>query len=101
MSLTRRSFAGFVGTFWLMFGGCGSVVLAAAFPQVGIGLLAVSLAFGLTVLTMAYAIGHISGWHRAVPRGAGRRMVFQVRQAVLETPMSLKPGTVTQRAAKT
>lgn len=52
-----------IGTFWLVFGGCGSAVLAAAFPQVGIGLLGVSLAFGLTVLTMAYAIGHISGCH--------------------------------------
>jgi aquaporin Z len=52
-----------VGTFWLVLGGCGSAVLAAAFPQVGIGLLGVSLAFGLTVLTMAYAIGHISGCH--------------------------------------
>ena len=50
-----------LGTFWLVFGGCGSAVLAAAFPGVGIGLLGVSLAFGLTVLTMAYAIGHISG----------------------------------------
>lgn len=52
-----------MGTFWLVFGGCGSAVLAAAFPQVGIGLLGVSFAFGLTVLTMAYAIGHISGCH--------------------------------------
>ena len=52
-----------IGTFWLTFGGCGSAVIAAAFPQVGIGLLGVSLAFGLTVLTMAYAIGHISGCH--------------------------------------
>jgi aquaporin Z len=52
-----------LGTFWLVFGGCGSAVLAAAFPDVGIGLLGVSLAFGLTVLTMAYAIGHISGCH--------------------------------------
>lgn len=52
-----------LGTFWLVFGGCGSAVLAAAFPQVGIGLLGVSFAFGLTVLTMAYAIGHISGCH--------------------------------------
>ncbi|MEN8198282.1 MAG: aquaporin Z, partial [Pseudomonadota bacterium] len=51
------------GTFWLVLGGCGSAVLAAAFPEVGIGLLGVSLAFGLTVLTMAYAIGHISGCH--------------------------------------
>ena len=55
--------AEFLGTFWLVLGGCGSAVLAAAFPEVGIGLLGVSLAFGLTVLTMAYAIGHISGCH--------------------------------------
>ena len=55
--------AEFVGTFWLVLGGCGSAVLAAAFPDVGIGLLGVSLAFGLTVVTMAYAIGHISGCH--------------------------------------
>ena len=63
MSLQKRSFAEFLGTFWLVFGGCGSAVLAAAFPNVGIGLLGVSLAFGLTVLTMAFAIGHISGCH--------------------------------------
>lgn len=56
-------FAEFLGTFWLVLGGCGSAVLAAAFPNVGIGLLGVALAFGLTVLTMAYAIGHISGCH--------------------------------------
>jgi aquaporin Z len=55
--------AEFIGTFWLVLGGCGSAVLAAAFPDVGIGLLGVSFAFGLTVLTMAYAIGHISGCH--------------------------------------
>jgi aquaporin Z len=55
--------AEFIGTFWLVLGGCGSAVLAAAFPQVGIGLLGVSLAFGLTVLTMAFAVGHISGCH--------------------------------------
>jgi aquaporin Z len=55
--------AEFLGTFWLVLGGCGSAVLAAAFPDVGIGLLGVSLAFGLTVLTMAFAIGHISGCH--------------------------------------
>jgi aquaporin Z len=55
--------AEFVGTFWLVLGGCGSAVLAAAFPNVGIGLLGVSLAFGLTVMTMAFAIGHISGCH--------------------------------------
>ena len=59
----NKYFAEFVGTFWLVLGGCGSAVLAAAFPEVGIGLLGVSLAFGLTVLTMAFAIGHISGCH--------------------------------------
>jgi len=63
MSLVNRIAAEFLGTFWLVLGGCGSAVLAAAFPEVGIGLLGVSLAFGLTVLTMAYAIGHISGCH--------------------------------------
>jgi aquaporin Z len=59
----KKYVAEFVGTFWLVLGGCGSAVLAAAFPDVGIGLLGVALAFGLTVLTMAYAIGHISGCH--------------------------------------
>jgi len=63
MSLNKRTFAEFLGTFWLVFGGCGSAVLAASFPDVGIGLLGVSFAFGLSVLTMAYAIGHISGCH--------------------------------------
>ena len=63
MSLTKRLSAEFIGTLWLVLGGCGAAVLAAAFPNVGIGLLGVSLAFGLTVLTMAFAIGHISGCH--------------------------------------
>src|SRR5437764_3872203 len=63
MSLSRRCVAEFIGTFWLVFGGCGSAVLAAAFPNLGIGFVGVALAFGLTVLTMAYAIGHISGCH--------------------------------------
>ena len=63
MPMAQRLGAEFLGTFWLVFGGCGSAVLAAAFPEVGIGLLGVSLAFGLTVLTMAYAVGHISGGH--------------------------------------
>lgn len=63
MSLSKRMIAELLGTCWLVFGGCGAAVFAAAFPQVGIGLLGVSLAFGLTVLTMAYAIGHISGCH--------------------------------------
>jgi aquaporin Z len=63
MSLSKRAVAEFFGTFWLVFGGCGSAVLAAAFPQLGIGFAGVALAFGLTVLTMAFAIGHISGCH--------------------------------------
>ena len=63
MPISKKLAAEFIGTFWLVLGGCGSAVLAAAFPDVGIGLAGVSLAFGLTVLTMAYAIGHISGCH--------------------------------------
>ncbi len=63
MGLSKKLGAEFIGTFWLVLGGCGSAVLAASFPNVGIGLLGVSLAFGLTVLTMAFAIGHISGCH--------------------------------------
>ncbi|HKO61234.1 MAG TPA: aquaporin Z [Pyrinomonadaceae bacterium] len=62
-SLMQKASAEFLGTLWLVLGGCGSAVLAAAFPQVGIGLLGVSLAFGLSVLTMAYAVGHVSGGH--------------------------------------
>jgi len=63
VSLSRRSVAEFIGTFWLVFGGCGAAVLAAAFPGLGIGFVGVALAFGLTLLTMAFAIGHISGCH--------------------------------------
>lgn len=63
MSLTKRSLAELIGTFWLVLGGCGSAVLAAGIPELGLGYLGVSLAFGLTVVTMAYAIGHISGCH--------------------------------------
>jgi len=63
MSLGKRAMAEFFGTFWLVFGGCGAAVLDAAFPNLGIGFLGVALAFGLTVLTMAFAIGHISGCH--------------------------------------
>ena len=64
MTLKKRMLAECVGTFWLVLGGCGSAVLAAAFPGLGIGFAGVALAFGLTLLTMAYAIGHISGWVR-------------------------------------
>jgi len=63
MPISKRLAAEFIGTFWLVLGGCGSAVLAAAFPQLGIGFAGVALAFGLTVLTMAFAIGHISGCH--------------------------------------
>ena len=63
MNNIQRGIAEFIGTFWLVLGGCGSAVISAAFPEVGIGLLGVSLAFGLTVVTMAFAIGHISGCH--------------------------------------
>jgi aquaporin Z len=63
MPLSKRAIAEFIGTFWLVFGGCGSAVLAAGFPNLGIGFLGVAFAFGLTVMTMAFAIGHISGCH--------------------------------------
>src|SRR5262245_27270213 len=111
MPLTNRLAAEFIGTFWLVLGGCGSAVLAAAFPNVGIGLLGVSLAFGLTVLTMAYGIGHISGCHLnpAVTAGliAGGRfkaseapayVIAQVAGALaaafLIKSVALNPGTL-------
>jgi len=112
MDKSRRLGAEFFGTFWLTFGGCGSAVLAAAYPTLGIGFLGVALAFGLTVLTMAYAVGHISGGHfnPAVTVGlwAGKRcatgdvipyIVAQVIGAIVAAAMlywiaSGKPGWV-------
>src|SRR5512137_2194893 len=90
MPLWKRSFAELFGTFWLVFGGCGSAVLSAAFPSVGIGWLGVSLAFGLTVVTMAYAVGHISGGHfnPAVSFGLWMGKRFEARE--------LAPYIVTQ-----
>jgi aquaporin Z len=110
MSLGKKAAAEFIGTFWLVFGGCGSAVLAAAFPQLGIGFLGVALAFGLTVLTMAYAIGHISGCHLnpavSVGLAVGKRFPAQelpayiiaqvlgavIASAVLYVIASGKPG---------
>ncbi len=94
--MRRRLTAEFIGTFWLVFGGCGAAVFAAAFPQLGIGFTGVSFAFGLTVLTMAYAVGHISGGHfnpavtlglwaagRCANKHVGPYMVVQVVGAVV------------------
>jgi aquaporin Z len=87
--LSSRLGAEFLGTFWLVFGGCGTAVLAAAFPDVGVGLLGVSLAFGLSVLTMAYAVGHVSGGHfnPAVTIGlaVGRRFPWKDAPAYIVT----------------
>jgi len=112
MNLGKRCLAEFFGTFWLVFGGCGSAVLAAAYPSLGIGFAGVALAFGLTVLTMAFAIGHISGCHLnpAVTAGlvAGKRfpakeflpyVVLQVVGAIVASGVlhmiaSGKPGFV-------
>ena len=84
MSLSKKVAAEFLGTFWLVLGGCGSAVLAAAFPNLGIGFVGVALAFGLTVLTMAFAIGHISGCHLnpAVSVGLWIGKRFSVRDLI-------------------
>ncbi|MBV8066796.1 MAG: aquaporin Z [Candidatus Eremiobacteraeota bacterium] len=117
MALSRRATAEFIGTFWLVFGGCGSAVLAAGFPQLGIGFAGVALAFGLTLLTMAYTIGPISGCHinPAVTFGLCLAKRFPARDvipyaiaqvlgaiaaaAVLYAVASGKPGFVTGQFA--
>ena len=113
MSLSKRSAAEFIGTFWLVLGGCGSAVLAAGLPDVGIAYAGVALAFGLTVLTMAFAIGHISGCHLnpAVTLGlmiAGRiekaavpaYMVAQVLGAILASAVLLYIASGAVRARR-
>jgi aquaporin Z len=100
MPMSKKLVAEFIGTFWLVLGGCGSAVLAAAFPEVGIGLAGVSLAFGLTVLTMAYAIGHISGCHLnpAVTIGlwaGGRHPVGEVLPYILAQVLGAIAGAFT------
>src|SRR5271165_1001067 len=84
MPIGKKAAAEFIGTFWLVFGGCGSAVLAAAFPGLGIGFAGVALAFGLTVLTMAFAIGHISGCHLNPAVSVG--LVVSKRFPVAELP---------------
>jgi hypothetical protein len=82
----KRYVAELFGTFWLVLGGCGSAVLAASFPELGIGLLGVSLAFGLTVLTMAYAFGHISGGHFKSSGWPHRPPLREQRRPAVERP---------------
>ena len=83
MGIFERCFAEFFGTFWLVLGGCGSAVLSAAYPQLGIGFLGVAFAFGLTVLTMAYAVGHVSGGHFNPAVSVGLYFGGRFKQALL------------------
>ena len=96
MSLSKKLVAEFIGTFWLVFGGCGSAVISAGFPELGIGFIGVALAFGLTVLTMAYAIGHISGCHLnpAVSIGLWSAGKFETKELLPYIATQVIGGTV-------
>jgi len=95
--MTKKLAAEFLGTAWLVFGGCGSAVLAAAFPELGMGFVGVSLAFGLTVLTMAYAVGHISGGHFA-PIAIGLALTLIHLVGIPVTNTSVNPARSTAPA---
>jgi aquaporin Z len=96
MTLSKKLVAEFIGTFWLVFGGCGSAVLAAGYPELGIGFVGVAFAFGLTVLTMAYSIGHISGCHLnpAVSIGLWTSGKFETKELLPYIGVQLLGGIV-------